>query len=372
VDVAIIGAGISGALVAHRLRNMDFSVTVVDRRHVGMGSTAASTSFLQYEIDTPLTRLCDYIGEKDAVKSYNLCREAIYALRDICKQIGKGSDFHMRPSLQYASHKSHVNDLYTEYSMRKKYGFSVKWLEAGDVKKTFEFEAPGAILSKDGGEVDAYLLTHHLLKAFHRSGHSVYNNTNIKHIKHHKRSVTLHADNGCSINARYVVIASGYESLQYIPKKLAEIRATYAMVSEPVDSNLLWHQNCLIWETARPYLYFRIADKDRVLIGGKDDAFYNPKLRDARIQQKATQLQTVFNKLMPQIYIKPDFSWAGAFAETKDGLPFIGSAAGIPHTYFALSFGGNGITFSVIAADIIHDLLLKKRSPNAHLFGFNR
>ena len=53
-DVAIIGAGISGALAAYALRNDGLSIAVFERRHPGMGSTAASTAFLQYEIDTPL------------------------------------------------------------------------------------------------------------------------------------------------------------------------------------------------------------------------------------------------------------------------------------------------------------------------------
>src|SRR4051812_10940775 len=71
-DVAIIGAGISGALIAYYLSAKGLSVTVLEKRHAGMGSTAGSTSLLQYEIDTPLFKLCDIVGEQQAVKSYKL------------------------------------------------------------------------------------------------------------------------------------------------------------------------------------------------------------------------------------------------------------------------------------------------------------
>ena len=84
IDVAIMGGGISAALVAYYLRNSGLSVAVFDRRHVGMGSTAASTAFLQYEIDTPLSELCNYVGEAKAVRSYELCRKAIYDIGKIC------------------------------------------------------------------------------------------------------------------------------------------------------------------------------------------------------------------------------------------------------------------------------------------------
>jgi ribulose 1,5-bisphosphate synthetase/thiazole synthase len=78
IDVAVIGAGISAALSAWHLRNEGLSIAVFDRRHTGLGSTAASTAFLQYEIDTPLTELIKYVGEQNAVSSYRLCRKAIY------------------------------------------------------------------------------------------------------------------------------------------------------------------------------------------------------------------------------------------------------------------------------------------------------
>ncbi|HJU46442.1 MAG TPA: FAD-dependent oxidoreductase, partial [Chitinophagaceae bacterium] len=58
-DIIIMGAGISGALAAWYLCHAGFKVVIVDKRHVGMGSTAASTALLQYEIDTPLAELIE-------------------------------------------------------------------------------------------------------------------------------------------------------------------------------------------------------------------------------------------------------------------------------------------------------------------------
>lgn len=79
-----------------------------------------------------------------------------------------------------------------------------------------------------------------------------------------------------------------------------------------------------------------------------------------------------FSERMKHIPVKPDFSWAGAFAVTKDGLPYIGQIPERPHTYFALGFGGNGITFSVIAAEMICDMLKGKNNKDTEIFRFNR
>jgi glycine/D-amino acid oxidase-like deaminating enzyme len=372
IDVAIIGAGISGAVAAYYLRNAGLSIAVFERRHAGTGSTAASTSFLQYEIDTPLTKLSGSIGREKAVRAYQLCKEAIYSIDKICKTLKPESDFHMRPSLQYASYKKHEDDLYKEFDLRVTTGFDVDWLEQKDLLEKFGIDATGGILSADGGEVDAYMLTHALLSASHKNGHTVYTNTDISQIENSKRGLIMKTDNGFSIKAKKLIIACGYESLKYIPKTVAKIHSTYAIVSEPVPEKSLWYQNSLVWETASPYLYFRKTNNNRILVGGKDDPFHHPVIAESTIKRKALMLEGAFNKRMTRVSIKADYCWGGAFAITRDGLPYIGSIPERKNTFFALGYGGNGITFSYIAAEIIRDLLTGKKNENASLFGFNR
>lgn len=371
-DIAIIGAGVSSALTAWHLRDSGMSIMVFDRRHVGMGSTAASTAFLQYEIDTPLTQLSMMIGEQYAAKSYHLCRKAIYDIRDICKILKPTFDFRMVPSLQHASYNTHIVALKSEYELRKKHGFEVQWLEQKELEDKFALDAPAGILSADGGQADAYLLTHALFKDFCTHGHQVFNNTQIKDIDYYRDSIELHTTSGFKIHAKKLVMACGYESLKYVPQKIADVQTTYALVSEPLAKEYFWYKNSLVWETAVPYTYFRVVSENRVLIGGCDDPFHNPHIAPSIIARKSKQLVQHFHKRMPHIPLKPDFSWCGAFATTADGLPYIGSIRERPNTYFALGFGGNGITFSVIAAQIIRDMILQKKNEYAHLFNFNR
>ena len=70
VDVAIVGAGVSGALVADALLQAGQSVAALDRRGPVRGSTAASTALLQFELDQPLSLLVRKIGREKAVRGY--------------------------------------------------------------------------------------------------------------------------------------------------------------------------------------------------------------------------------------------------------------------------------------------------------------
>ena len=67
------------------------------------------------------------------------------------------------------------------------------------------------------------------------------------------------------------------------------------------------------------------------------------------------------------------YAWAGSFAETRDGLPFIGRVPGMdPRLQFALCYGGNGITYSVHAGDIIRAGIEGRAHALDAIFGFGR
>ena len=62
-DIAIVGGGITGALMAHQLAENGLDVVVLEKRTVGAGSTAASTALLLYQTDTPLKDLVRFYDE---------------------------------------------------------------------------------------------------------------------------------------------------------------------------------------------------------------------------------------------------------------------------------------------------------------------
>jgi glycine/D-amino acid oxidase-like deaminating enzyme len=373
VDIAIIGGGISGALSAWYLSKAGYKVVVVDRRHIGMGSTAASTALLQYEIDTPLVRLIPKIGEQAAIRSYLMCRQAIDDIGALCNELDCTHSFRRVPSFQFASYQKDRQPMREEYLIRKKIGFRLQWLEEKDILEKYGFSKSAGILSKDGAWADAYRLTHALLlKSIRKYGTRVHDHTEAVSIRHTKRGVELLTAQKKKIRAKRLVIACGFESQQYLPMRVQRLRSTYAIVSEPCHQQSFWYKNSLIWETADPYIYMRTTQDNRILLGGKDIFYADAVKRDRLISAKTRALEKTFFKLFPSIPFKTDFSWAGTFATTKDGLPYIGSIRQLPHTYFALGFGGNGTTFSIIAAQIIRDIIGGKKNEDREIFSFDR
>jgi glycine/D-amino acid oxidase-like deaminating enzyme len=370
--VVIIGGGISGALTAWHLCNSGIEAMLVDRRTIGLGSTCASTSLLQYELDIPFVKLAEICGKKKAVYAYTRSREALRELKDIAIQTGF-AHLQSKESLYYAASQKDVKLLEKEYAARKKAGLEVQLLDRHDIHLTFGINAPAALLSAEAAQTNAYLLTHHLLQQSMQKGLRVFDRTAVTDIIHEKNNILLHTEDGYTISARKVVFATGYESVHYIREPVVHLHSTFATAGEHADdARDFWHRNALIWNTADPYLYLRVTEDHRIIIGGRDEKYNNPEKRDKHIPAKTKQLCKDFRRLFPQIDFSPEFSWAGTFGTTDDSLPYVAEYAPMPDCYFALGFGGNGIIFSQIAASVITDLIRGKHNNDSKIFGFDR
>lgn len=366
----VVGGGITGALCAHALATAGVDVLVVEAGSIGTGSTSASTALLQYELDTPLHLLAEEVGEETAVRSYQLCANAIDRILALATELGPcGAE--PRVSLQYASRRGDVDLLRKENEMRMKHGFETELLDAPAVQRTFGFKKPAGLLSHKAAVIDPYRFTHLLFHDVVKNGGRVMDRTKVESFKQHGSGFQAETSEGHRIHAEHLVLATGYESQRYVDEPGIELHSTYALASQRMPVAEPWFRNALIWETATPYLYLRTTPDNRVLIGGLDEPFRNPKLRDKLLDRKAKKLERVFHKLFPDLPFAPEYQWCGTFGGTKDGLPYIGRD---PKTgaWFVLGMGGNGITFSQVGADIVRDHVLGRKNPDAELFRFGR
>lgn len=186
------------------------------------------------------------------------------------------------------------------------------------------------------------------------------------------KGVTATTENGAKVRAKWIVFATGYEVVEVLKRDIVNLNSSFAFVSEPIESFPGWWEKCLLWETARPYFYMRTTVDGRAIVGGEDANYRNPLRRDAAIGKKAAKLEKRFREMFPAIDFQPAYAWAGTFGETEDGLAYIGSVPELPRCFFTLGFGGNGITYSVIAAEIVRDTIEGRKHPDARLFRFDR
>jgi glycine/D-amino acid oxidase-like deaminating enzyme len=371
-EVAILGGGISGALIGYYLIRAGIGAVLVDRRPIGEGSTAASTGLLQYEIDTPLVELTERIGHDRAVTAYRASENSVRAFEPLVAELDDSCGLIARSSLYLASEENDVETFRAECDARRAMGIDAQFLSGDALRDRFNLSRPAAILSSLAFEVDPYRLTQQLIRHCVRQGLKVFTGTEITNIQPNCGGIILHTACGARIEAQHLVFATGYETMVRDLLGLCRLSSTYAFCSEPVVDLSPWREQCLIWESARPYLYMRTAEGGRIMVGGEDEEIVDPSERDRLINLKAETLRIKFSKLFPEIQIDVSCAWAGTFAGTKDGMPYIGTLPKFPRCFFALGYGGNGITFSLLAAEMLRDLFLRRPDPRTALFGFGR
>ncbi|MFC4687629.1 NAD(P)/FAD-dependent oxidoreductase [Epilithonimonas pallida] len=372
-EILIIGGGITGSLLAHQMIKDGYKTVLVDRREIGNGSTSATTSMLQYEIDVALFKLSEMIGQEGAEKAYWACYDSIDDLQKIAKEVKSDCGFKKKKSLYFAALKKDVPLLKKEFEARKTAKFPVKWLSEEEIKKQFKIENTfGGILSEQGGSIDAFCLAHDILHYNYKKGLQIFDKTNIIKLDYKKNGVMATTDYGNTIKAKKVIFCNGFESTEIIKDKFVNLLSTYAIVGEQYEKDHKELNDLLVWNTANPYIYMRTTDDNRILIGGEDEKFVNAKKRDSLLHEKENKLVKKLDKYLPGNNFRTDFVWAGTFGETKDGLPYIGEHPNFPSAYFVLGFGGNGITFSVIGMAMASDFLKGKKHELTKYFRFRR
>lgn len=375
VEVAIIGAGITGALMAWHLADAGIDTIVLDRREAAHGSTAGSTALLQYEIDLPLHRLAERLGLERAQRAYHDCLGAVHRIGRLVKNLHLDCGLETKGSLLLAHTRAHVPGLHREFLARQAAGFDVEWWPRGEIVKRSSLSQPAALFSRppQAAQVDAYALAYGLLSAAAKRGVAVHDRTAVVRHRTTPRGVELETERGVHIRAKWLVVAAGYEVERFLPNHPMRLHSTYAIASEPVKAFPGWPAGLpVIWETGDPYLYLRTTTDRRVILGGYDEPFRDPAARDRLLGRKVAALRRRFQRLFPHIPLEVATAWAGTFGKTADGLPFIGEHPGVPHTWFALGYGGNGITYSLLAAELFRDRLTEGVARDEDLYGFGR
>jgi glycine/D-amino acid oxidase-like deaminating enzyme len=371
-ELAIIGGGVTGALLSSILVQHGIEVLLVDKRHPTTGSTAASTGLLQYEVDTPLVELIEKVGQAAAVHAYRRGVQAIDELEELAGQLSTKVEFERRRSLYLASTPADVSELREEFECLHHFGFETKYLDPNAVREVGNLQAPGAILSAVAAQINPLALTAELLEKSAHAGVRIHGRTAIEKVLEHTDHVELQTETGV-IQAKAVVFATGYEANQQFAFSPGTLKSTFAVAARATNDQAACPPELLLWETARPYFYARHAHANQyVIIGGHDVPQPETHADERLLAKQAAILVREYEQRFPGIKLEPHYVWAGTFAETADGLAYIGKLPDRERCYAALGYGGNGITFSMIAARLIRDVYTGRKTADAEVFSFAR
>lgn len=367
VEIAIVGAGVMGAMLAERLTAHGRSVLLLDRRPPGHGSTAASTALVMWGADVPLTHLARRYGTEEAARRWQRVYRANRNLARHVDAMGIACGKAECPELYLAGSLLDDDGLRTEGEARRAADLPSRNLEADEVAERFGIAPRPALLSEGSYGLDPVRLTLALLDRARRAGARLHCPIDVVRLEPTADGVLLHLEDGRRIATRTAILATGYERAPWFLPAAFSVGSSYAIATPPGTAPL-WRENAMIWEASSPYLYARTTGDGRVIAGGEDEDFADADRRDALIGEKQGTLQAKLAAMIAVESIAVDCAWSASFGSSPDGLPAIGQAANAERVWLASGFGGNGVTFAALGAELIAAALAGEPDPDAACF----
>jgi glycine/D-amino acid oxidase-like deaminating enzyme len=375
-EIAIVGGGMTGAMIAEAFTHHGVSVAVVEAARIGHGSTAASTALLLQEPDYDLDALADRYGRRKARRIWALSRDAARDFIDTIARLKIDCDLDERDSLYYTLDEERAGTLQRELTRRHQAGLGGAWIGPAALLRASGIRGAGAIRTSGNAQLNPLRACAGLIDAAARRGASIFERSTINRIRSIGDGVRLYSSQG-TIDARQVVIATGYATRYFRP--LAgrfRMRHTYVLASNRFGLRArrqLGMGKVMLWDTERPYHYVRWTPDHRLLLGGADHPVKPGARHGLQFADAVATLRDYFTNLFPSLSgVGMDFCWEGLFAMTPDGLPYIGPHRRYPKHAFALGYGGNGMTFAALAARMLVEQWQGVTSPDHELFAFNR
>ncbi len=186
------------------------------------------------------------------------------------------------------------------------------------------------------------------------------------------RSAAVILGSGHVVEAGHLVLATGYVMPDCVKSDIHRIASSWALATVPQEPQILWPGPALVWEASQDYVYCRTTSDGRIVFGGEDEETDDPELRERLSAEKTRALFERLRALLPQATPRLGHAWSGAFGQTTDGLPLIGRVPGRSRMLAAYGYGGNGITFSVLASRMLGSLIAGKEEPWFGQFAIDR
>ena len=269
-EVLIVGAGITGAMIADALVEAGLETIIVDRRRPTHGSTVASTALVAYEIDMPLSELQGKIGKRDAIarvaalaprgrESRKLFRRTRARGAVAVLALSRGQQPRRARSQgrgRLAPRGRHRNRVSRSCRVARPLRHRSR-RRAARARQSHHQSARGDRALADPGA---------------KLGTRIYAPAEIANLGAARSGWIATTKEGRRIRCKHIVFASGYEFPKFVPMKGHKIRTTWAFATRP-QPRKLWPEQCLVWEASEPYLYARTTPDGRVLCGGEDEDF---------------------------------------------------------------------------------------------------
>ncbi|MGL4821096.1 MAG: NAD(P)/FAD-dependent oxidoreductase [Bacilli bacterium] len=371
-DILILGGGVTGALVAHFLKDIGMRVILVEQYRIAHMSTSITTSLLQYELDRTARQLEEEgIPLSDTIRTYKLGLDALQWLGAYAKSSQRDFSYSARDTLFFTREEKDVRIIEEEWDVRV-----LAELPIIDAVKGGDYPFPiarGITALSGGAELNPVAFTHALLEDAGKAGVEVYEHTYVDALTYDRSGVHATLRYGKMIHAKHVIHCTGYNAYPLLGRTYGTRYATFNVVTEPIDTQPIWPGGVLLRDSSNPYYYARITADNRVVLGGLD-----VPLKKNGIDRRTcdTQYRALSARLYEWFPATRGYDiahrYAGTFVSTTDDRGYIGETSELGREHVCFGYGANGILYAILGGMYFREHFTNQRTDRyaqiKHLF----
>jgi glycine/D-amino acid oxidase-like deaminating enzyme/nitrite reductase/ring-hydroxylating ferredoxin subunit len=360
-DVAIVGGGITGITTGLLLQQAGKSCVIFEAQNLGFGTTGGTTAHLNTLLDTPYTTISKNFGKDNATLVAQAATDALNLIEKHVKEYEIFCDYEKTAAYLFSQDAKETKELKEIHDACLEVGLQAQFVD--NLPISLAYEKVMHIGEQAKFHPIAYL--HALAAEFEHAGGIIKQQCQVHNVSddNHVKIETSHGSftSNSLIYATHIPLGVNILHTKCLPYR------SYAMAVKLASDN---YPAGLCYDMKDPYHYYRtqiINGSEYFIAGGFDHKTGHEPNTELCFRDLENHIRKHFN------VAKITHRWSSQYFESVDGLPFIGRLPGhTDNVFVATGYGGNGMTYSHVAAVVLSDLIVKGESRYEHLFSPTR
>lgn len=353
-DVVIVGGGITALNSAYLLKKSGLKVIVLEKHNLSSGTTGGTTGKVTSQHGLFYADIQRRLGKQTAKLYGQANQQAIEKIEQIIKKEKIKCEWSRADNYVYTSDPNKLNDFKLEARIAKQLGLPASF----ESKLDLPFEVKGAVKFAHQAKFQASDYVDGLAKIVNGQGSHVYENSEVKSF--HDGEPVYVATRKAKVIAKHIIVATKVPAAPLIARLsycIEEFPTTSYIVASKINTNL---KGMYISPDKDNYSILPLSDF--LLIGGVN---HLPIIANHKTHYRKLAKYGAQHFGMKKI----DYMWRAMDYISYDSVPLIGGVyPWSKHMYTATAFQKWGLSTSMVAASILHDLIFEKVNPWAKIF----
>lgn len=360
-DVVIAGGGITGVSTALLLQQAGLRCILLEAHTLCFGTTGGTTAHLNTLLDTPYTTIAANFGKDNAALVQQAARNSIHTVKTNVTTYNINCNFEEASAYLFSQNDDQTKELESIHNAAIDAG--VTSAHTDTIPVPVKFHKAIEIMNQAKFHPVRYVMA--LAKAFEEAGGTIVQHCRVLDTDN-TDPLVVKTEAG-DLHANWLIYTTHIPpGVNLLHLRCAPYRS-YAMAVKLASGN---YPRDLAYDMYDPYHYYRtqvIDGEQYLIVGGEDHKTAHAENTNAPFNRLESHIRSHFDvRDIP-------YRWSSQYFEPADGLPYIGHLPGNPGKILvATGFGGNGITYSSVAARLLSDIVLNKENPYLKLFDPNR